>query len=271
MSTEYIYKDLTYKIIGCLYEVHRELGSIHKEKIYHKAITIELKNRNIRFEEEKPLSVKYKGKKIGVYKPDFIIEDKVILEIKVVPIITKAIFDQIFYYIKNTDYKLALLAKNVTDENIQKGIIGTSEVLFGNSPDNLSILIPIPDKIHLLRDQIFATSGLGPETPGDTQGRMQAEGAKISLYNGTGFFELLDKTAQYMGSQGANIVEASAAGQAYASTVIIDYTGNPHTLRYLVDTLGIHPSNIHIEFDPNSQTDVVVFLGNDWATSNPLP
>lgn len=37
MDTEYIYKDLTYKIIGCLYEVHKELGAVHKEIIYHKS------------------------------------------------------------------------------------------------------------------------------------------------------------------------------------------------------------------------------------------
>lgn len=105
-----LYEDLTYKVIGALYEVHNELGSAHKENIYHKAVVIELKKRNIDFEEEKPLPVRYKGQKIGVYRPDFIIEDKVIIEIKAVPRITKAMFDQIFYYIKGTNYKLVLLA-----------------------------------------------------------------------------------------------------------------------------------------------------------------
>lgn len=107
---EGLYKDLTYKVIGALYEVHNELGSVHKESIYHKAVAIELKDRGINFKEEKSLPVRYKGQKIGAYKPDFIIEDKVILELKVVPMMTKAMFDQIFYYIKGTDYKLVLLA-----------------------------------------------------------------------------------------------------------------------------------------------------------------
>ena len=61
MTTGYIYKDLTYTIIGCLYEVHRELGSIHKEVIYHKAIAVELRNKNIPFVEEQSIGVKYKG------------------------------------------------------------------------------------------------------------------------------------------------------------------------------------------------------------------
>lgn len=105
-----LYKDLTYKVIGVLYEVHNELGPVHKENIYHKAVAIELKNRNINFEEEKSLPVKYKDRKIGAYRPDFIIESKVILELKSVPMITKVMFDQIFYYIKGTNYKLVLLA-----------------------------------------------------------------------------------------------------------------------------------------------------------------
>lgn len=113
---EGLYKDLTYKVIGALYEVHNELGSVHKENIYHRAVAIELKNREIDFEEEKSLSVKYKGCKIGAYQPDFVIEDKVILEIKAVPVITKSMFDQIFYYIRGTKYKLVLLANFGTDK-----------------------------------------------------------------------------------------------------------------------------------------------------------
>lgn len=105
-----LYKELTYKVIGALYEVHKELGPVHKEKIYHKAITLEFKNRSIDFEEEKSLPVKYKGKKIGSYKPDFVIDDKVILEIKVEPRLTKATIDQIYYYVRGTRYKLVLLA-----------------------------------------------------------------------------------------------------------------------------------------------------------------
>lgn len=100
---------MTYEIIGAVYDVHKELGSIHKEIIYHKALAIELIERGIPFVEEKSINVTYKEKKIGVYRPDFIIDDKVILEIKAVPAITKAIKDQVYYYVKGTKYKLVLL------------------------------------------------------------------------------------------------------------------------------------------------------------------
>jgi len=110
MVTDGLYADLSYKVIGALYEVHKELGSAHKEVIYHKAAAIELKKRNIPFNDEKAIEVKYKGKKIGLYRPDFIIDNKIVLEIKVAPQITSAMQDQVYYYIKGTEYKLALLA-----------------------------------------------------------------------------------------------------------------------------------------------------------------
>jgi GxxExxY protein len=128
-DTEYIYRDLTYKIIGAIYGVHKELGNVHKEIIYQKAISIELSEREIPFVEEKPIDVKYKGKKIGVYKPDFIIDDKVILEIKVAPAITKAMRDQVYYYVKGTKYKLVLLANFGTSK------VGIKRLIYTGSTD----------------------------------------------------------------------------------------------------------------------------------------
>ena len=110
MKKDFIYKDLTYGVIGAVYDVHKELGQVHKEIIYHKALVIELNNRNIHFVEEKAIGVNYKGKKIGAYRPDFIIEDKVILEIKAVLVLTLAVQNQVYYYVKGTKYKLVLLA-----------------------------------------------------------------------------------------------------------------------------------------------------------------
>jgi GxxExxY protein len=105
----YIYSDLTYKIIGAAYDVHKELGSVHKEIVYHRALAIEFGNRNIPFVEEKPIDVKFKENKIGTYRPDFIVDDKVVVEIKAVPAIAKAMYDKVYYYAKGSKYKLVLL------------------------------------------------------------------------------------------------------------------------------------------------------------------
>ena len=101
------------------------MGSVHKEIIYHKAVAAELDRKHIPFIEEASIDVKYKGKKIGLYRPDFIIDEKVILEIKVTPMITKAMQDQVYYYVKGTKYKLVLLANFGTSKVGIKRLIYT--------------------------------------------------------------------------------------------------------------------------------------------------
>ena len=105
-----LYSDLTYQIIGALYEVHQNLGSVHKEIVYQKAAAMVFREKNIKFVEEAAIPVMFKGQKIGVYRPDFIVEDKVILELKAVPMITKAMLDQIYYYMNGSVFQLVLLA-----------------------------------------------------------------------------------------------------------------------------------------------------------------
>jgi LCP family protein required for cell wall assembly len=166
--------------------------------------------------------------------------------------------------------KLALLAKDVKDQDIQRGVIDKDNVYFGNSPDGLSILIPIPDDIHILRDQIFATSGsLNPQTPGNPQEQMKAEAAKIAIYNGSGDASLGTRTADYLRSQGANVSLVTNADQAYASSTIVDHTGNPFALKYLVELMGIASGRISIKFDPSNQADIELYLGSDWASKGP--
>lgn len=168
--------------------------------------------------------------------------------------------------------KLALLAKDVPEENIKRGVIDKSDVFFGFSPDGLSILIPIPDDISNLRDEIFASSGsIGPQTGGNTQERMKTESARVLLYNGSSDPALADRTADFLRSQGMNILQVQNAPQNYGSTTVIDHTGNPYALQYLKDLMGIAPGKILIEFDPNAAADLEVFIGADWAARNNLP
>lgn len=168
--------------------------------------------------------------------------------------------------------RLALLAQSIPEENIQRGIISKESVLFAKSPDGLDILIPLPDKIHLLRDQIFAiSSGLGPLTEGDDQARMLAEGARLAIYNGSSQAGLAERTADYLRNLGANVVQVANAPQPYAATTIVDHRGCPYTLRFFADWMGIQVARILMQFDPNATVDVEIFLGEDWALNNPLP
>jgi LCP family protein required for cell wall assembly len=168
--------------------------------------------------------------------------------------------------------RLALLAQTVPGESIQRGVIDKDNVFFGNSPDGLSILIPIPDDIHLLRDRIFAASGaLGPAVTGSAQQQMQTEAAKVALLNGSGAADLANRTADYLKGLGVNVVQVGDAGQSYPNTTIVDHTGNPYVLKYLVELLKINSFRIQSEFNLSSPVDVEVILGNDWMNNNSLP
>ncbi|MBW8011494.1 MAG: LytR family transcriptional regulator [Chloroflexi bacterium] len=168
--------------------------------------------------------------------------------------------------------RLAVLAMQIEREDINRGVIDESYVTFGRSPDDLAILIPIPDRIRVLRDEIFtSTSSLSPITPGSSQERMQVEGARISILNGTQNPDLGSRTAEYFTSLGANIINIGAAEQAYTQTTIIDYSGAPFGMQFFVDMMGIQPIRIKQQFDPNSLVDIEIKLGTDWLNSNPMP
>ncbi|MBN2503085.1 MAG: LCP family protein [Anaerolineales bacterium] len=166
--------------------------------------------------------------------------------------------------------KLAVLASQIPKEDIKTGIIDQRYVTFGTSPDQLSILIPIPDRIRTLRDEIFATSGpYAPMTPGDAQKRMELEFASISIQNGTSNGSLGEQTADYLRDIGANVAEITSAETGYGQTTVIDHSGKPYTLQFLVDEMGVNPNNIQHDYDPNSRVDIELKLGGDWARALP--
>lgn len=105
----FLYEDLTYKIRGAIFKVYNNLGFGHKETVYQKALGKELTKLGIKFIQESVLDVIYEGEKIGVYKPDFTVEDKIILEVKSLPVLPKTMETQLTNYLKGTGYKLGLL------------------------------------------------------------------------------------------------------------------------------------------------------------------
>jgi GxxExxY protein len=79
-----LYEDLTGKIIGCAMRVHSELKSGFQEKIYQTALDIELRFNNISFITEREMDIYYRNQIIGKRRVDFLVENKIILEIKAV-------------------------------------------------------------------------------------------------------------------------------------------------------------------------------------------
>ena len=107
---EIIYKDLTYKIIGILYDVHNKLGGGHKEVYYQRAIQLEFDKNNIQYKKELYSPLTYDKEKIGKYYLDFLIEKKIILEIKKGERFNKNDIDQVYRYLQTSNLKLGILA-----------------------------------------------------------------------------------------------------------------------------------------------------------------
>ena len=97
-------------IISAAIDVHRELGPGLLESTYEACLAYELLQNNIKFEQQKPLPVKYKGIIIECgYRLDFLVEDKIILELKAVEDFNPIHKAQLLTYLKLTNLKVGLL------------------------------------------------------------------------------------------------------------------------------------------------------------------
>jgi LCP family protein required for cell wall assembly len=173
---------------------------------------------------------------------------------------------------------LAWTVSQIPRENIKRGIIGPNETTRSFSPDGLDILIPEMDAVRAVRDQVFSTdAGTAGEAPVATlyisnpEELRAAENATVSVLNATTSAGLASTTSDYLSSNGINVTVTGNAEEKSDNTVIIDYTGKPYTVQYLVELLNIQPNSIYSRYDPNSETDIAILLGTDWADNNTMP
>jgi len=124
-----LYKELSYQIQGAAFEVRKSFGSGLKETIYQKAFAEELNERNIQFEKEKSIQIfsPKTGKLIGSYRPDFIVDEKILIELKAVEKIPKMFLDQIYSYLRNSKYELGYFINFASPKLYIKRVIFTND------------------------------------------------------------------------------------------------------------------------------------------------
>jgi GxxExxY protein len=103
------HSDLTQAIIGSYYVVYNQLGYGFSEKIYENALTIELQGQGLKVEQQRPINVYYKGKLVGEYLADIVVNDAVILELKAVRELLQDHEAQLLNYLKATKMEVGLL------------------------------------------------------------------------------------------------------------------------------------------------------------------
>jgi len=101
--------ELTYLISAAIFEVNRVLGPGFLEKVYQNALMAELLSRGLKAEAQVPIKVSYKGKEVGEYYADIVVENLVILELKAVDSLQKIYEAQLLNYLKATGYEVGLL------------------------------------------------------------------------------------------------------------------------------------------------------------------
>jgi GxxExxY protein len=99
----------TRRVIGCAIAVHRFLGPGLLESVYRTALAIEMELEGVAFNRERAFSVTYRGKTIGEFHPDFIVQDEVVVEVKSVSSHDRVFDAQVLTYLRLTGLKKGLL------------------------------------------------------------------------------------------------------------------------------------------------------------------
>jgi GxxExxY protein len=111
METELKHKDVTEKIIGAAFDVHSFLGSGFPEVIYQRALAYELKRRDINFQREIEQKIYYRDlpEPIGTRRADFVVDEKIIIELKAIMQLEDGHYAQILNYLKAYKMEVGLL------------------------------------------------------------------------------------------------------------------------------------------------------------------
>ncbi len=110
-----LFPELSYKIIGCAYDVFNQIGPGHLEKIYQSAMSKALKNADLKVKEQVCHDVNYNGEKVGRGFFDFLVEDKIIIELKRGKFYFSKELSQITEYLKMSKLELGIIIRFTPD------------------------------------------------------------------------------------------------------------------------------------------------------------
>jgi GxxExxY protein len=109
INEKYKHSTINSKIIGCAIEVHKILGNSFQEVIYQRALEVEFCRNNILFNREFEMPVLYKNECIGTRRVDFLVEDKVSVELKAIIKLENVHYAQTINYLESYNLEVGLL------------------------------------------------------------------------------------------------------------------------------------------------------------------
>jgi len=110
-KSDLLYPELSYQVVGILFDIFTELEYGYKENQYQKAVEVALKSLKLDYKRELPVKISYKGEFVTTVYLDFLIDSKIVLELKQGNRFNKKDIEQVYNYLKATKLKLGILAR----------------------------------------------------------------------------------------------------------------------------------------------------------------
>lgn len=178
--------------------------------------------------------------------------------------------------------KLAILGKDIQPDSVKTGVIDPQQgmAIFDKTilgGEEASILKPVMDKIRILRDEIFTTTGptspvavpIGYTDIGLIAQAMAGEEARVRIMDGTFTPGLDQRAASVFQSYGMTVTEVAASPEIYSQTVIVVYGPKLYTIKWLQGTFGLSDRQIRFVPDPSQTVDIEIRIGSDIAGTIP--
>lgn len=108
---ELVYPELSFKLVGILFEVYNDLGPGHKEKYYENAVAVGLDKAGIKYQRQLHSPLLFKEQKVGSYFFDFLIEGSIVLELKQGERFSKKNMEQVLTYLRVHNLKLGIIVQ----------------------------------------------------------------------------------------------------------------------------------------------------------------
>jgi len=128
-NTKFLYKEVSYKVQGCFFEIRKNYGPGQKESIYVNLIIEWLKANSIPYEKEKLIKIysEKTGKVVGSYRPDIVVDNKIPIEVKSSRVTIQQDEKQLYFYLRNSEYEIGYLVNFSTPRLYIKRIIYTND------------------------------------------------------------------------------------------------------------------------------------------------
>ena len=129
-----LYGELTKEIVGCFYQVHRELGTGFPESVYSRAMEIAMTEAGLVVQREVPLSVDCRGRSVGAFRADTVVNSRVILEYKTAVRAVEVAEGQLLNYLRCTDKEVGLLLKFFEKPAFERCFLSNDQKQFRRGP-----------------------------------------------------------------------------------------------------------------------------------------